>query len=63
MFNKIASAHELLRRLHEKRAGILLPVAAGAALVGGAHTLRKGLEKGREYKAGFQPGYMPGSHE
>lgn len=60
---KQASAHELLRKLYEKRAGMLLPLATGAALVGGAHVVRKGLEKGREYKAGFQPGYMPGSNE
>lgn len=61
MFNKIASAQYLLRRLQEKQAGLATPILAGAALVGGAHMLHKGLEKGREYKAGFQPGYTPGS--
>jgi hypothetical protein len=61
MFHKIASAQELLRKLQEKQAGIPLPVVAGAALLGGAHIMKKGLEKGHEYKAGFQPGYIPGS--
>lgn len=59
-FNKIAMAQDLLRRLVEKQAGMMMPLVAGAALVGGAHVLHKGLQKGREYKAGFQPGY-PGS--
>lgn len=55
MFIKIAIAQQLLRNLHLKQAGLMLPIAAGAALVGGAHTITKGLKKGREYKAGFQP--------
>lgn len=61
-FGKIAAAQELLRRLHDKQAGIMLPLAAGAALVGGAHVLGKGIHKGREYKAGFSPYYTPQEH-
>jgi hypothetical protein len=61
--DKIALAKRLLQKLAEKRAGIMLPVAAGAALAGGAHILGKGLKKSHEYKAGFQPGgYGPGGH-
>lgn len=61
-FAKIAAAQALLRRLHEKQAGIMLPLAAGAALVGGAHLLGKGINKGKEYKAGFRPDYIPQEH-
>lgn len=61
--DKVALARQLLRALTEKRAGIMLPVAAGATLVGGAHILGKGMQKAKEYKAGFEPGgYAPGSH-
>lgn len=61
--DKHAFARRVLRALAEKKAGIMLPLAAGAALVGGAHVVGKGLQKSREYKAGFQPGgYGPGSH-
>lgn len=55
MFIKIAAAQELLRSLHLKQAGIALPLVAGAAIVGGAHTISSGIKKSREYKAGFQP--------
>jgi hypothetical protein len=58
-FNKIASAQQILRQLHEKQAGYKLPLLAGAALIGGAHVLNKSVQKGQEYKAGFQPGYIP----
>lgn len=61
--DKVALARRLLRALGEKRAGVMLPLAAGATLVGGAHVLGKGLQKGREYKAGFNPEmYAQGSH-
>lgn len=61
--DKIALAKKILRALAEKRAGIKLPLLAGAAAVGGAHVLSKGVQKAREYHAGFQPGgYGPGSH-
>ncbi len=61
-FTKIAAAQELLRQLHLKQAGLKLPLAAGAALVGGAHVLNKGIHKGRDYKAGFEPGFIPQEH-
>ncbi len=57
-FVKIASAQELLRKM----AGYKLPLLAGAAVVGGAHALNKGLRKGQEYKAGFTPGFIPQEH-
>lgn len=53
--DKTALARRLLRALGEKRAGIALPLIAGATLAGGVHTLGKGLRKSREYKAGFTP--------
>lgn len=56
---KVAVAQALLRRLHEKQAGIVAPLVVGGAAVLGAHTVGKGLQKGREYKAGFQPGHIP----
>lgn len=52
---KMAEAQTLLRKLHEKQAGLMLPLVAGAAVVGGAHTVGQGLKKGHEYKQGFQP--------
>lgn len=54
-YAKVAAAQQLLRKL----AGYKLPLLVGGALVAGAHTLNSGLQKGREYKAGFQPGYNP----
>lgn len=60
--DKIALARRLLQKLAEKRAGLMLPVMAGAALAGGAHVLGKGVQKSREYKAGFQPGGYGGGH-
>lgn len=56
MLNKIAFAQLVLRKLHEKQAGIALPLAAGVGLAGAGLVAAKGLKKGREYKAGFQPG-------
>ena len=61
-FRKIASAQQLLRSLAEKSAGVMLPLAVGATAVGGYHTIRKGLQKGREYKQGFEPGHIPQEH-
>jgi hypothetical protein len=58
--NKQALARKLLHKLAEKKAGIMLPLAAGAALVGGAHILGKGAKKSRENMAGFQPGGFGG---
>lgn len=61
--DKIALARKLLHALVEKKAGAMLPIVGGAALVGGAHILTKGVQKSREYKAGFQPaGYGSGGH-
>lgn len=57
-FAKIALAQELLRKM----AGYKLPLLAGAALLGGAHVVGKGLKKGQEYKAGFTPGNIPQEH-
>jgi hypothetical protein len=55
--DKVALARRLLQKMAEKKqAGIMLPLAAGAALVGGAHIVGKGMNKAKEYKAGFQPG-------
>ncbi len=59
MFQKIAFAQELLRTMAgEKRAGVVAPLVAGAALAGGAATVAKGLKKGREYRAGFAHGVI-----
>lgn len=57
-YEKIAAAQLLLRKM----AGYKVPLLVGAGLLAGAHTLRSGLSKGREYKAGFQPGYFPEEH-
>lgn len=57
-FLKIARAQEILRKL----AGYKLPIAIGAAAVGGAHVIGRGLKKGHEYKAGFTPGNIPQEH-
>ena len=59
MFSKLAYAQRVLRSLAaEKQAGAMtIPlIAGGAALAAGAHTVGKGLGKGKQYKAGFQPG-------
>ena len=56
---KVAMAQAFLRKLYEKQAGIVAPLAVGAGVIGGAHVLRQGAEKSKEYKAGFQPGYVP----
>lgn len=57
MFKKLAYSQKVLRALStEKRAGLTAPLVIGAALAGGAHTVHKGLQKGKEYKAGFAPG-------
>ena len=57
-FAKHAAAQQLLRKM----AGYKLPLLAGAGLVAGAATIASGLKKGREYKAGFTPGYIPQEH-
>lgn len=62
-FTKVSRAQALLRHLREKQAGVMLPLAAGAAIVGSTHAIHKGFQKGREYEAGFQPGYIPGSQK
>ena len=54
--DKLSFARMVIRKLAEKRAGLALPFAVGAAAVGGAHMLSKGVQKSKEYKAGFQPG-------
>ncbi len=56
LFQKLAFSQRVLRALHEKQAGIVTPLAAGAAIAGGAHVIKKGLERGRGFKAGFAPG-------
>ena len=57
MFSKLAYSQKVLRALaQEKKAGVMLPIAAGAAAIGTAHAVKKSLHKGREYKAGFTPG-------
>lgn len=59
MFKKLAYSQRVLRALAggtEKQAGIMLPLAIGAGVIGGAALLKKGLNKGKEFKAGFQPG-------
>ena len=62
--DKVALARRILLKLAaKKQAGIMLPLAVGAAAVGGAHMLGKGIQKGKEYQAGFQPGALAnGSH-
>jgi hypothetical protein len=59
---KIAMAQMILRHLHEKQAGIMLPLIAGAGLAAAAHGTRKALDKSREYHAGFNPNFVPGGH-
>jgi hypothetical protein len=56
---KVAAAQALLRKLHEKQAGLVAPLVIGGGLVAGAHVAHKGIQKAREYNAGFQPGYIP----
>lgn len=43
----------------KKQAGYGMPLMAGAALLGGAHMLSSGLNKAKQYKAGFNPGVDP----
>ncbi len=59
---KTATAQAILRRLHEKQAGVMLPVVAGAGLMVAVHGTRKALDKSKEYHAGFNPNYIPGAH-
>lgn len=59
---KISTAQNILRSLHEKQAGVMLPVAAGAGLLAAAHGTRKALDKSKEYHAGFNPNFVPGVH-
>lgn len=53
---KLGAAYALLRKMCEKQAGVGVPLAIGAGVVAGAHTIGKGAQKAKEYKAGFQPG-------
>ena len=59
IFNKVAYSQAILRRLHEKNAGIPTSVIVGAGVAGGAHTLHKGLQNAQGYQAGFTPGTYP----
>lgn len=59
---KTVTAQTILRRLHEKRAGIILPAVIGAGAVAAVHGTRKALDKSKEYHAGFNPNYIPGAH-
>lgn len=54
--DKISLARNILRTIAEKRAGAMLPLIAGAGLVGGAHILQKGLHKAHQNNEGFKPG-------
>lgn len=56
---KTVTAQEILRRLHEKQAGYMLPIAAGAGLMAATHGTRKAIDKSKEYHAGFNPNYIP----
>ena len=55
MSYKLAHAQALLRKMYEKRA-MIVPLAVGAGLAAGAHITRKGMNKAKEYQAGFIPG-------
>lgn len=59
---KVVTAQLILRRLCEKQAGIMLPVAAGVGVMAAADGTKKALHKSREYHAGFNPNYVPGGH-
>lgn len=54
---KLAAARAILRKLPEKQAGVMTPIAIGAGAAAGAHMIGKSIHKAREYKAHFQPGY------
>lgn len=59
MFSKLAYSQKVLRALvesEEKNAGVQGALVTGALLTAGAQTARKGIQKAKEYKAGFQPG-------
>lgn len=68
---RVSTAQAVLRQLHEKQAGAFsrlplktgLPLAAGAALVGGYHVAKDTKRKAQDYHAGFNPNYVPGGHE
>lgn len=59
---KVATAQTILRRLHEKNAGMMLPLVAGAGVLAAVHGTRKAMDKSKEYQAGFNPNYVPGGH-
>lgn len=59
---RIVTAQKILRSLHEKQAGIMLPVVAGAGLMAAAQGTRKAMDKSKEYHAGFNPNFVPGGH-
>lgn len=64
MYRKLAFAQRVLRALAVKQAGVGVPLAIGAGLAMGAHTLNHGLKKSRDFKTGFQPGGVEsGGHE
>ena len=60
MFKKLAYSQRVLRALAvsdgEKQAGLVVPLVLGAGLMAGAHGVKKGIKKSREYEAGFAPG-------
>ncbi len=63
---KVALAQALLRKMHEKQAGIgtKAAIGLGAGALGTAYVVGKGMNKAHEYKAGFQPGVNPhGGHQ
>ena len=57
MFRKLAYAQRVLREL-AKNAGIAIPLAlaGGVGLAASYHGAKKGLAKGREYRAEMLPG-------
>lgn len=61
MFHKIAIGQGILRTLSKPK--YVLPALGAAGVMAGAHTIASGLQKGREYKAGFDPGvFESGGH-
>ena len=55
MILKLAFAQNVLRCLAEKRAGIILPIAAGMGIMGTAHLANKSVEKAKHINGGFYP--------
>ncbi len=64
MLSKLAFSQKVLRALAGEKTAALrpplryaAPVLVGGALVGSGVAIHRGLKKGREYQAGFQPGH------